>query len=101
MVSKFFMSMALVFIVFVGQSSADDNPWFFSADAVAVAHRYQRQFGTRLRNPLDPKDCLYGQKEFAASYGGKRFLAPCRFAAETTRQLKELLESGVAKYLFP
>ncbi len=100
MVSKFFMNMTLVFVVFVGELCASDNPWVFSADAVAVAHRYQRQFGARLGHPLDPKDCLYGQKEFAAAYRGKRFLAPCGFVSETTRQLKELLESDVAKYLF-
>ncbi len=28
-------------------------------------------------------------------------MAPCRFVSETTRQLRELLESGAAKYLFP
>jgi hypothetical protein len=44
---------------------------------------------------------LHGQREFAASYQGRRFVAPCRFIAETVRQLRELLESGAAKYLFP
>lgn len=101
MPGKCFMTLTLVLVVYLGQSSARDNRWFFNPDAMADAYRYQRQFGARLRNPLDPQACLYGQKEFAASYRGKRFLAPCRFAAETVRQLKELLESGAAKYLFP
>jgi hypothetical protein len=44
---------------------------------------------------------LQGKKDFAASYQGIPFVAPCRFVGETIRQLKELLESGAAKYLFP
>jgi len=68
---------------------------------MADAYRYQQQFGARLRNPLEPQTCLHGKKDFAASYQSRRFPAPCRFVGETIRQLKELLESGAAKYLFP
>ena len=58
-------------------------------------------FGARLRHPLEPQTCLQGKKDFAASYQGRPFVAPCRFVGETIRQLRELLESGAAKYLFP
>jgi hypothetical protein len=44
---------------------------------------------------------VQGKKNFTASYQGRRFVAPCRFVGETIRQLRELLESGAAKYLFP
>jgi len=91
----------LVIAVVKGQAYSGDDPWFFAPNEIANAHRYQQQFGARLRHPLKPEDCSYGQKEFAASYQGKQFAAPCRFIAETIRQLRELLESGVAKYLFP
>ncbi len=51
--------------------------------------------------PWSPKPVCTAELEFAASSQGRRFAAPCRFITETTRQLRELLESGVAKYLFP
>lgn len=98
---KSLMSAAFVLAVSFGQSFARDDPWFFTANEIADAYRYQQQFGARLRHPLEPQACLHGQKEFAASYQGRRFVAPCRFITETTRQLRELLESGAAKYLFP
>ena len=75
--------------------------WFFTANEIADAYRYQQQFGARLRNPLEAQTCFEGKPEFAASHQGKRFVAPCRFVEETIRQLRDLLESGAAKYLFP
>jgi hypothetical protein len=99
--NKLLMATALVIVVFNGQAYSGDDPWFFGPNEIANAHRYQQQFGARLRHPLKPEDCSYGQKEFSASYQGKQFTAPCRFVAETIRQLRELMESGVAKYLFP
>ena len=98
---KLLIATALVITVFKGQAYSGDDPWFFAPNEIANAHRYQQQFGARLRHPLKPEDCSYGQKKFSASYQGKQFAAPCRFIAETIRQLRELLESGVAKYLFP
>ena len=97
---------SLISVVFVlagsfGQSFAKDDRWFFTAKEIANAYRYQQRFGARLHNPLAPQGCLLGQTEFAASSQGRRFAAPCRFISETTRQLRELLESGAAKYLFP
>jgi hypothetical protein len=98
---KLLIATALVIAAFKGQAYSGDDPWFFAANEIANAHHYQQQFGARLRHPLKPEECSYGQKEFSASYQGKQFAAPCRFIADTIRQLRELLESGVAKYLFP
>ena len=98
---KSLVSAAFVIMGSFGQSFAKDDLWFFTAKEIANAYRYQQQFGARLHNPLEPQGCLLGRMEFAASSQGRRFVAPCRFISETTRQLRELLESGAAKYLFP
>ena len=95
------ISVAFVLAVSSGQSVAQDDRWFFTATEIAAAYRYQQQFGARLRSPLEPQTCLHGKMDFVASYQGRRFVAPCRFVGETIRQLKELLESGAAKYVFP
>lgn len=100
MLGVLLMRAALIIVIFFGTSFANDDPWFFTADTMAEAHRYQRQFGLRLRNSIEPQQCLYGQKEFLASHQGQRFSVPCKFVSETVRQLRELLESGEAKYLF-
>src|SRR5258705_10688704 len=96
-----FVSVAFVLAASFGQSFAKDDRWFFTANEMADAYRYQQQFGARLRYPLEPQTCLQGKKDFTTSYQGRRFTAPCRFVGETIRQLRELLESGAAKYLFP
>jgi len=97
-----FAGAVMILAAFAGQAFAgSDDPWFFSADEIASAYRYQQQFGARVPNPLDPQACFRGEKDFTASFGGKRFAAPCRFVNETVRQLRALLESGAAKYLFP
>ena len=98
---KFLVGLAFVLAVSNETSFAKDDLWSFTANEIANAYRYQLQFGARLRNPMEPHACSYGQKEFLASYQGRTFMAPCRFIAETVRQLKELLESGAARYLFP
>ena len=98
---KLLIATVLVIAVCKERAYSGDDPWFFAPKEITKAHHYQQQFGARLRHPLRPKQCSYGQKEFSASYQGKQFTAPCRFIAETIRQLRELLESGVAKYLFP
>jgi hypothetical protein len=95
-----FISVAFVVAASFGQSFAKDE-WFFTANEIGNAYRYQQQFGARLRNPLEPQTCLQGKKDFAASFQGRTFVAPCRFLGETIRQLRELFESGAAKYLFP
>jgi hypothetical protein len=78
-----------------------DNDWFFTSVEIKNAYRYQEQFGRRLSHPLKPQDCYYGKSEFTASFQGKSFVAPCRFVTETTRHLKQMLETGAARYLFP
>ena len=98
---KSVITIAVALAVCVGRSHAGDDPWYSTANEIAHAYKYQVQFGARLRNPLKPESCSYGQKDFPASYQGRQFAAPCRFISETIRQLKELLESGTAKYLFP
>ena len=97
-----FVGAVMILAAFAGQAFAgSDDPWFFSADEIANSYRYQQQFGARLRNPLDPQACLQGEKDFSVNDHGHRFAAPCRFVKETVRQLRELLESGAATYLFP
>ena len=98
---KTIIAIAVALAVGDGRSHAGDDPWFSTANEIAHAYKYQVQFGARLRNPLQPEQCSYGQKDFPASYQGRQFAAPCRFISETIRQLRELLESGAAKYLFP
>lgn len=96
-----FLSVTFVLAATFGQAFAMDDRWFFTANEIATAYRYQQQFGARLRNPLEPQTCFQGKRDFAALYQGRRFVAPCRFVSETIRQLRELLESGRARYLFP
>jgi len=97
-----FMGALFMLAVFSGTAFAgSDDPWFFTSDEIASAYSYQQQFGARVHNPLDPQACFRGEKDFSAFYQGNRFAAPCRFVHETVRQLRELLESGAAKYLFP
>lgn len=99
---KRLIALILVNLTLWSSSSvAGDAPWFFNAGAMANAHRYQRQFGARLHNPLQPTDCYYGQDDFMVIYRDKTLLVPCRFVTATTRQLKQLLLSGAARYLFP
>jgi hypothetical protein len=96
-----FITVAFILAVSSGQSFAKDDRWFFTATEIADAYRYQQQFGARLRNPMEPETCFQGKKEFGVSHQGRSFTVPCRFVGETIRQLRELLESGTAKYLFP
>jgi hypothetical protein len=99
---RLFVGAVMILGAFAGQAFAgSDDPWFFTADEIASAYRYQQQFGARLHNPLDPQACLQGKQDFSVNDQGHRFAAPCRFVKETIRQLRELLESGAAKYLFP
>lgn len=84
-----------------GPALGIDSGWYFTSTEIATAYRYQEQFGRRLRHPLKPNACSFGKSEFVASFRGKEFVAPCRFISETTRHLKQLLENGAARYLFP
>ena len=84
-----------------GNALADDNIWYFTADEIEIAYRYQQNFGRRLHHPLKARDCYFGKADFIASFQGKEFLAPCQFILQTTGHLKTILEIGAAKYLFP
>jgi len=77
------------------------NKWFFTADSIEAAYRYQEDYGERIRNPLRAKQCLFGSAEFVASYRGGEFIVPCRFVTETVRHIKEMIVAGAARYLFP
>lgn len=101
MLTKSMALITLILTLSLGTASAGDDPWFFSAEAMANAYRHQRQFGPRQQRPLQPHDCYYGRGEFNALHRGEEFSIPCQFISETTRQLKQLLASGTAKYLFP
>lgn len=85
----------------VVQANSDHDPWYFTAEEMEVAYRYQESAGGRPPHPLKGRECLFGKKEFFSSYRGKELLVPCRFINETIRHLKEILEQGAAKYLFP
>jgi hypothetical protein len=80
---------------------AQSSPWYFDAEQIDTAYRYQRNYGQRLRRPLNPQDCYYGKTEFPAHFRGQQFRASCRFIQHTTRHLKSMLERGMARYLFP
>ena len=80
---------------------AEVDRWFFTAEEIEVAYRYQKRFGERLFRPLRARDCLLGKKEFIAGYKAVEFVAPCRFIKETIRHLREMFEQGAARYLFP
>src|SRR4029434_11005309 len=95
---KSFISVAFVLAVFSEPSFAKDDMWFFTANEIANAYRYQQQFGARLRHPLEPQACFQGKKEFAASYQGRKFAAPCQFIGDTIRKVRGLLESAAAMY---
>lgn len=84
-----------------GQDGPELDPWYFTAEGIKTAYRYQQLFGERLRNPLRGRDCLLGRERFVASFRGKNFSAPCRFVNETIRHIKEMLAAGAARYLFP
>ena len=81
--------------------AAESGSRYFTAAEIEVSYRYQEQFGRRLHHPINPTVCHFGQREFPASYQGKGFQAPCSFIAETKRHLKDMIEDGAARFLFP
>ena len=96
-----FIGVACFLATSFGQAFAQDDRWFFTASEMDSSYRYQQQFGARLRNPLEPQICFQGKMNFFASYQDRGFVAPCQFVRETIRQLRDLLESRTARYLFP
>jgi hypothetical protein len=83
------------------RAQLESDPWFFTTQEMEVAYRYQERFGERIQQPLEARDCLLGRKEFIASRRGIEFVAPCHFITETIRHIKEMIETGAARYLFP
>jgi hypothetical protein len=77
-----------------------DN-WYFTADEVSAAYSYQEGYGARLPNALRAGGCLFREGEFAARYGGANFAVPCTFVHQVTRHLREMIDRGAAKFLFP
>lgn len=100
-VTKLLIAVAALIAVSKGQVLSGDALWFFTANEIAVAYRFQQHYGARLRYPLKPEGCLYGREEFTATFQGVRFPAPCRFVTETIRHLRQILEAQAANYLFP
>ena len=81
------------------QSSRD--PWYFSAAEIGAAYQYQENYGGRMRNPLPAFGCMTGKADFAASYRGVPVRVTCQFVNEVMRHLKDMLDIGAARYLFP
>jgi hypothetical protein len=75
--------------------------WYFTADEVEAAYQYQQNYGERLRAPLRAGECVFRDVEFSANYRGLKIAVPCRFVTEVTRHLKDMLDAGAAKFLFP
>jgi len=81
------------------QSSRDS--WYFSAAEIGAAYQYQENYGGRMRNPLPAFSCMTGKADFAATYRGVPVRVPCQFVNDVMRHLKDMLEIGAARYLFP
>ena len=95
------VALIVVFMHSVGRASEVNSGWHFSSNEIDAAYRYQERFGPRLKGPVKPNGCYLGQTEFTASSRGKQFIVTCEFLSQTIRHLKQMLESGAARYLFP
>jgi hypothetical protein len=77
------------------------STWFFSAQEIGAAYQYQENYGNRMTNPLPAQGCTFGKADFTATYRQMPLRVPCRFISEVSRHLKEMLDLGAARYLFP
>ncbi len=100
LLSVYFAAAIMFLTALGGLAYSQDLPWYFTADEMEIAYKYQVNFGQRLQRSLNPVGCFYEKDEVVASYQGRQILVPCRFINETLRHLKELLQSGAAKHLF-
>lgn len=96
-----YVTLIIVCMHSVGRASEINRGWQFSSTEIDAAYRYQERFGPRLKSPIKPNGCYFGQPEFTASSQGKQFSVTCEFLSQTIRHLKQMLESGAARYLFP
>lgn len=77
------------------------STWFFSPAEISAAYQYQENFGSRMRNPLPAQGCMFGKSDFPASYRQLPVRISCQFINQVGRHLKEMLDIGAARYLFP
>ena len=102
MLGRVYFTAAVILLgAFDGLVYAQADPWFVTANEMEIAHKYQVNLGQRLLHPLNPSNCLNKTGDVVASYHGRQILVPCRFIDETTRHLKELVQTGAARYFFP
>jgi len=83
------------------QSDTQRESWYFSAAEIAADYHYQENYGRRMSNPLPAEGCLLGKSEFASVYRQFRLKVPCQFVNEVSRHLKEMLDIGAARFMFP
>ena len=92
---------AMILTATSAAAQSSRNSWHFSAAEIGAAYQYQENYGGRMRNPLPAFGCMIGKADFATSYRGVSVLVPCQFINEVTRHLKDMLDIGAARYLFP
>lgn len=94
-------TLALLFLTVATVQAAEHRElWYFTADEIGTAYRYQRNFGERPAYPLGGQECTFGQAKFLASDRKREFWLSCHFIKQTIRHLTEMLDAGAARYLF-
>jgi len=95
--------VSLVNFSWTAVAEEDDrySKWFFTSEEIEAAYHYQQDYGERLRFPLRAGACQFHDGEFATLYRRSEFAVSCHFILEVTRHLKEMLDVGAAKFLFP
>ena len=102
MLRRVYLTAVVILLgAFDGMAYAQGDAWFVTVNEMEIAYKYQVNFGQRLQSPLDPSNCFYNNGDVVASYRGRQILVPCRFINETTRHLKQLVQTGAARYFFP
>lgn len=77
------------------------STWFFSPAEIGAAYQYQENYGSRMRNPLPAHSCMFGKADFDASYRQLPVRISCQFINQVGRHLRQMLDIGAARYLFP
>jgi len=94
-------AMALVLCASTAAAQPPRESWYFSAAEIGAAYQYQESYGGRMRNPLPAFSCMTGNADFAATYRGVPVRVSCQFVNQVMRHLKDMLDIGAARYLFP